>query len=539
MSTAGGLPPIPQELKKLRGYFTLARQIAKAGNDKARICSWLLRRHGVQVGTKMPGVKTPNGRAFIVAALDVLEAENAALPPHTGEEELEILQVYAFKTFKMAEAPDLEGRANKATAMIYLNASHLFECLIRTAGEDSQHIPVEQFQVLRKASKFRSFEIVKALKEGRRPDPPAGAQNSSPEAAATSGSADSGAEPVFGSAGAPAPYLAPTPAAAPASSFSSGPGNGYGAGSAPVFTPAPAADPVFTPAPAPAPAPVSSAAGDYVPTFGSNRQQPPPRAPAPAPAPAPTGTGQPNYDTDDLAYFESLIPAAPSTDPLEKPTPGMPPPRPNFGHDEPPKFSAAPAPAPAPGPAAAPRASQQSGVPNISNQNPQLAGVFAAVNKAKASDAARNYGDALEEYKLALQQVLSANKTLPGLTAQDKAGLMNEARHGMTRAEQIKKELTTLPPPLPSKTLDPLFTIRMSDGTAVQLVSQALQQDLRGNLGNALEVYKKALNAMMMSMRAAKGDPRASQILMAQVKTYMTRAEQLKDWLKVRGRNAD
>ncbi len=64
-------------------------------------------------------------------------------------------------------------------------------------------------------------------------------------------------------------------------------------------------------------------------------------------------------------------------------------------------------------------------------------------------------------------------------------------------------------------------------------------QDLRGNLGNALEVYKRALSSLMAAMKALAASAQAKAIVMAQLKTYMTRAEQLKDWLRARGRSTE
>ena len=150
-SEFGELPPIPPELKKLRAFFVLARRVSKGGKPEGKICSWLLRQHAVVTGARMPVAQGGESRAFIMAALDQLEREKPTLPPHTGEEELEILQVYAFKNFKLAEAPDLQGNANKATAIIYLNAAKMFDCLVATAGKDSQHIPVDQFIMLKNA----------------------------------------------------------------------------------------------------------------------------------------------------------------------------------------------------------------------------------------------------------------------------------------------------------------------------------------------------------------------------------------------------
>jgi hypothetical protein len=64
-------------------------------------------------------------------------------------------------------------------------------------------------------------------------------------------------------------------------------------------------------------------------------------------------------------------------------------------------------------------------------------------------------------------------------------------------------------------------------------------KDLRGNLGNALEVYKRALSSLMTAMKALAANAQAKAIVMAQLKAYMTRAEQLKDWLRARGRSTE
>ena len=106
----------------------------------------------------------------------------------------------------------------------------------------------------------------------------------------------------------------------------------------------------------------------------------------------------------------------------------------------------------------------------------------------------------------------------------------------MTRAEQIKKELTTLPPPIPGNSLDPLFSAPLQNRSVVQLVSEALNQDLRGNLGTALEAYKTALNQLMTIMKSSTNAALKS-IVVAQLKMYMNRAEQLKSWLRERGRS--
>jgi len=166
--------PVPPELKKITQYVRRAEELDKdKTNVESRLVAYYCRQYAVQTGiplaTASPNPATAN--ATLGSLLENLEKEKPAMANFTKEESYMVCRGFAMKVFDRADAEDRAGNAGKNTAKSFFAASTFLDIL----KQFSEDIRVEE-QALEEEkksfyAKWKSTDILKAIKEGRQPTP--------------------------------------------------------------------------------------------------------------------------------------------------------------------------------------------------------------------------------------------------------------------------------------------------------------------------------------------------------------------------------
>ena len=170
---------VPAKLKPCRDFFLRAKELEKAKDAEHLLMSTYC---GIAFLTKaMPlAVGDNECNMFIMSVMDEVEAkkQNPAIREAFQQQkglEPEFIKQYASNIFKKADDIDRSGNASKQTAIAYLAASTFYQVL------SCYDCPadVEEVKPIIKYSKWKAMDILKALKEGRRPTPgpPGGVSN--------------------------------------------------------------------------------------------------------------------------------------------------------------------------------------------------------------------------------------------------------------------------------------------------------------------------------------------------------------------------
>jgi vacuolar protein sorting-associated protein VTA1 len=113
-----------------------------------------------------------NDKAFLYALFDKAEQSKAAFGIEQIEDSKQIIcENFALSVFSKADEEDRKGMTSRTTAMSFYAAAIFLDILDQFGPAD------EEISEKRVYAKWRSAEIMKALKEGRTPDPPAANTN--------------------------------------------------------------------------------------------------------------------------------------------------------------------------------------------------------------------------------------------------------------------------------------------------------------------------------------------------------------------------
>ncbi|KAI0045200.1 DUF605-domain-containing protein [Auriscalpium vulgare] len=166
-----GLPPIPADLKPLTTFL----QRAEETKTQDPIISYWCAYHAAQVGITLKA-QGPTNRAFLGALLTSLENIRAALGPQDAIDvesaSSAYVENYALRVFTSADNEDRRGAASRMTVKKFVAAAAFLEVL--KVFEDKA--PWEMHEDKVRYSKWRAADIAKAIREGRKPMPPAGAE---------------------------------------------------------------------------------------------------------------------------------------------------------------------------------------------------------------------------------------------------------------------------------------------------------------------------------------------------------------------------
>lgn len=335
------MPPlaIPPELKKITSYVRRAEELDRAsssggqeGQAEARLVAYYLRQYAVQVGIPS-AASSASAKTCLGEILASLETEKTAMDQFTGAEAAFVCRRFAQKIFDKADFEDREGTAAKETARTFYAAATFLQMLEqfgKAGGDETTEEGDDAENDDRKRivyAKWKATEILRALKEGRKPTPGGYGQEEPPT--------EDEEEDDGGGGGTKAQTPNTDPAAAAVNPVTDGDADEE------VVVPPPAAPvppPPVAPPAMPPPPPASSEEenveneGTEVGLDGDVREKPDDDASPPPPPPAYPGPSAATGRSHPSAP-PPLPPPAPTTPspPPPPPQPVVPPPRPPSG----------------------------------------------------------------------------------------------------------------------------------------------------------------------------------------------------------------
>ena len=161
---------LPIELKSLKRFFKRAEELDRAaanGATKPAVIAYFCRAYALNLGLKLHKELGLGDKAmeFLLATMDAVEAAKSKLPKYDGDAAKAFCTQFALSVFKRADDEDRAGMADKNTARTFYAASTFLDMLLQFGPLD------ETIKQLPLYAKFKSNDIVKALKEGRTPTP--------------------------------------------------------------------------------------------------------------------------------------------------------------------------------------------------------------------------------------------------------------------------------------------------------------------------------------------------------------------------------
>ncbi|OQR91799.1 cell 5A endo-1,4-betaglucanase [Thraustotheca clavata] len=158
---------IPATFKAITPFIRRAEELDRdRTRPESKMVAYYCRQYAMELGIKLrENDASEEATHFLLALMESLEQEKAALPAHSQEEGRIICENFAFDIFMRADEEDRAGNANKNTARTFYAAGSFFD-ILKQFGSPSEDI-IEKT----KYSKFKAADILKAIKEGRTPTP--------------------------------------------------------------------------------------------------------------------------------------------------------------------------------------------------------------------------------------------------------------------------------------------------------------------------------------------------------------------------------
>eukprot|EP01084_Bolivina_argentea_P013558 25453_1 len=150
---------LPIELKQLKRFVREAKKSEKISPVIAYYC----RLYAIQEAMKLDeSKKTSASKQWMSQQMTLLEANAVDVPRETAK--TKIINM-ANNVFKHADEIDRAGKANKTTAAAFNSAFVFYEILKQFGDRDNDIIERAKYCM------FKITDILKALKEGRKPKP--------------------------------------------------------------------------------------------------------------------------------------------------------------------------------------------------------------------------------------------------------------------------------------------------------------------------------------------------------------------------------
>ena len=162
---------IPQALKPFKHYMLQALQLSKLKQPEPELMSIYCLIAFVQKGYPLMGDDAEIKSLLMELMDDIAKKKKDPLVSELFQEykqkEPEFIKRFATTIWKRADNTDRAGRATRQTAKAFFASSIFFQCL------DQYDCPedVEEVQPLVKYAKFKTNDILKAIKAGRKPTP--------------------------------------------------------------------------------------------------------------------------------------------------------------------------------------------------------------------------------------------------------------------------------------------------------------------------------------------------------------------------------
>ena len=162
---------IPPDLKKISPYIRRAEELDKdKSSPESRLVAYYCRQYAVHVGIPLSG-SSAQAKKCLGELLEQLEAEKPAMDNFTRDEAAFLCRMFANRVFDRANEEDLMGNAGKNTAKTFYAASTFLQILEQFSDDNdtSEEHAEDRKRIV--YSKWKSTDILKAIKEGRRPTP--------------------------------------------------------------------------------------------------------------------------------------------------------------------------------------------------------------------------------------------------------------------------------------------------------------------------------------------------------------------------------
>ncbi|KAG0004059.1 hypothetical protein BGZ80_008901 [Entomortierella chlamydospora] len=162
---------VPESLKSIAPYLQRASQLQEREPIISYYCIVTTNYYAAKIA--IPKAGQDNNRAFVMELLDTLEKQRKEI----GDNEAisndlvgyAYIENFALKIFGKADDEDRAGQGSQKTAKNFVAAANFLE-LLKVFGEVDSEVEKKI-----KYSKWRAAEIVKAIRDGRQPVPPPGA----------------------------------------------------------------------------------------------------------------------------------------------------------------------------------------------------------------------------------------------------------------------------------------------------------------------------------------------------------------------------
>lgn len=163
---------IPPELKRVTPYVRRAEELDRdKTNAESRLVAYYCRQYAVQLGIEL--ATSVEGKTCLGELLSALEAEKEAMNSFNREEAKFLCRKFADKIFAKADFEDRTGDATKTTAKTFYASASFLEILQQFYKTEEEAASEELEEITKKAvyGKWKATEILKAIKEGRKPTP--------------------------------------------------------------------------------------------------------------------------------------------------------------------------------------------------------------------------------------------------------------------------------------------------------------------------------------------------------------------------------
>jgi vacuolar protein sorting-associated protein VTA1 len=161
---------IPPELKKITPYVRRAEELDRdKANPESRLVAYYCRQYAVHTGISL--ATSIEGKSCLGELLGNLEGEKQAMSAFTKDEAKFLCSKFANKIFDKADLDDRTGDATKTTAKTFYAAGSFLDILQQFYSDDDESEEIAEIKKKSIYAKWKSTEILKAIKDGRKPTP--------------------------------------------------------------------------------------------------------------------------------------------------------------------------------------------------------------------------------------------------------------------------------------------------------------------------------------------------------------------------------
>ena len=157
--------PIPPLLKPITPYVQRGRELMRAKGDE--VVAYHCFKHAMEMGIKLND-KSPESQGLLIEIMNDLETMKPHLAGISKDDLKDKCESFAQAVFDRADAIDLAGNADRSTAQTFYAAASFFEILKQFNDNRELDPEIKKMTIY---SKWKAAEILKAVKEGRKPSP--------------------------------------------------------------------------------------------------------------------------------------------------------------------------------------------------------------------------------------------------------------------------------------------------------------------------------------------------------------------------------